>query len=176
MAGPLAGVQISANQIAQQKLQDPSQQNQGKTGASKFDGVMADKANQANGVNAAQKVGQVQKVDVAKAVEQVRQLDAAKMNKVGAPQSVAATQQVTDPAQAQKLGNSTLGHMIQGMEKGQNVMDQLIKVGMSGKQMNNGELIALQAGVFKYSQEMELTGKVVEKATSGLKDTLKTQV
>lgn len=175
MAGPLAGVQISANQIAQQKLQDPAQ-NQVKTGASKFDGVMAGKT---NGVDAAQKagqVGQVNKVDVAKAVEQVRQLDAAKMNKVSGPQSLAATQQVTTSSQAQKLGNSNLGQMFSSMERGQNVMDQLIKVGMSGKQMNNGELLALQAGVFKYSQEMELTGKVVEKATSGLKDTLKTQV
>ncbi len=30
--------------------------------------------------------------------------------------------------------------------------------------------------MYKYTQELELTGKVVEKATSGLKDTLKTQV
>ena len=36
--------------------------------------------------------------------------------------------------------------------------------------------MALQAGMYKYTQELELTGKVVEKATSGLKDTLKTQV
>ena len=30
--------------------------------------------------------------------------------------------------------------------------------------------------MFKYTQELALTGKVVEKATTGLKDTLKTQV
>jgi hypothetical protein len=47
---------------------------------------------------------------------------------------------------------------------------------MTGKNFSNSELIALQAGMYKYTQELELTGKVVEKATSGLKDTLKTQV
>ena len=47
---------------------------------------------------------------------------------------------------------------------------------MSGKNFSNSELLSLQAGMYKYSQELELTSKVVEKATSGLKDTLKTQV
>jgi hypothetical protein len=42
--------------------------------------------------------------------------------------------------------------------------------------MSNSEMLSLQAGMYKYTQELELTGKVVEKATSGLKDTLKTQV
>ena len=34
----------------------------------------------------------------------------------------------------------------------------------------------MQAGMYKYTQELDLVSKVVEKATSGLKDTLKTQV
>ena len=38
------------------------------------------------------------------------------------------------------------------------------------------ELLAIQAGVYKFSQELELTSKVVEKATSGVKQTLQTQV
>ena len=40
----------------------------------------------------------------------------------------------------------------------------------------SSELLSLQAGMYKYSQELDLTSKIVEKATSGLKDTLKTQV
>jgi hypothetical protein len=55
-------------------------------------------------------------------------------------------------------------------------MDRLISEGLSGRNFQNSELLALQAGMYKYTQELELTGKVVEKATSGLKDTLKTQV
>ena len=37
-------------------------------------------------------------------------------------------------------------------------------------------LLGLQAKVSQYSLELDLTGKVVEKATNGLKDTLRTQV
>ena len=37
--------------------------------------------------------------------------------------------------------------------------------------MSNAELLSLQAGMYKYTQELDLTSKVVEKATSGLKDT-----
>ena len=32
------------------------------------------------------------------------------------------------------------------------------------------------AGVYRFTQELELTGKVVEKATSGIKQTMNTQV
>ena len=42
--------------------------------------------------------------------------------------------------------------------------------------MSNQELLSMQAGMYKYTQELDLVSKVVEKATSGLKDTLKTQV
>jgi hypothetical protein len=47
---------------------------------------------------------------------------------------------------------------------------------MSGKNFSNGELLSLQASMYKYTQELDLTSKVVEKATSGLKDVVKTQV
>jgi hypothetical protein len=66
--------------------------------------------------------------------------------------------------------------LVHDMESGQKVMDKLIKAGMSGRDFSNSELISLQAGMYKYTQELELTGKVVEKATTGLKDTLRTQV
>ena len=62
------------------------------------------------------------------------------------------------------------------MEKGQASLDKLINGAASGKTFSNAELLSLQAGMYKYSQELDLTSKVVEKATSGLKDTLKTQV
>jgi len=52
-------------------------------------------------------------------------------------------------------------------------MDKLISSSLSGKSFSNSELISLQAGMYKYSQELDLCSKVVEKATSGLKDTLR---
>jgi len=59
---------------------------------------------------------------------------------------------------------------------GQNKLDGIIKLSLSGKHFGPQELLAIQAGVFKYSQEMELTSKVVEKATSAVKQAMQTQV
>lgn len=112
------------------------------------------------------------------------------VNKAQQPQSVQQTQSVDKAAKADKaqihkhqpnapVQNKTLGNlakMLGEMEKGQGMMDKLIKAGVSGKEFSNAELLSLQASMYKYTQELELTGKVVEKATSGLKDTLKTQV
>ena len=55
-------------------------------------------------------------------------------------------------------------------------LDTLIDQSLKGKSFTNTELIGLQAGMYKYTQEIDLCSKVVEKATGGLKDALKTQV
>jgi hypothetical protein len=66
--------------------------------------------------------------------------------------------------------------VVTSLEKGQINLEKLINSGMSGKHFSNGELLSLQASMYKYTQELDLTSKVVEKATSGLKDVVKTQV
>ena len=66
--------------------------------------------------------------------------------------------------------------MIEGLVSGQDKMTQIMEMAMSGKQMGPQELLAMQAGVYRFSQELELTSKVVEKATSGIKQTMNTQV
>ena len=66
--------------------------------------------------------------------------------------------------------------LMSGVMDGQNALDKIISVATSGKQFNNQELLAMQASVYKFSQELELTSKVVEKATSGVKQTMQTQV
>ncbi len=73
--------------------------------------------------------------------------------------------------------SSMMSSMMANLEKGQAHIDKLINGGISGgKSMSNQELLSMQAGMYKYTQELDLVSKVVEKATSGLKDTLKTQV
>ncbi len=82
---------------------------------------------------------------------------------------------VTQKAEVSK-STSMVSSMIASLEKGQVNIDKIINGSMSGKSMSNGELLQMQAGMYKYTQEIDLCSKVVEKATSGLKDTLKTQV
>ena len=193
MSGPLMSAPQVAQQTVQQKLPDPASQQSSKVGASKFDGLMAQKAQQAEAATAAQKAQGAAQIDKAR-FDPMRMLGI-KANRVDHPKAV------PQQSLAQKVGlqkpdgvsndirtlQSTVGSdgpkgmnmavkMMGDIEKGQGVMDRLISEGLSGRNFQNSELLALQAGMYKYTQELELTGKVVEKATSGLKDTLKTQV
>lgn len=180
MAGPMTGV--SAAQIAQQKLQDQGTQQVNKQGASKFDAALANKA---QGVSATEQVGQVKATQATQKAEQVRHAEAinktekAALNKVNGaaqePATARGAEAVAGKQETSKAGGM-LGHVVSELEKGQVNMDKLIQAGASGKTFSNAELLSLQAGMYKYTQELDLTSKVVEKATSGLKDTLKTQV
>ena len=117
-----------------------------------------------------QQVQAPQQVDQAQRVGQV--------GRIGEADKV-ATARGAMPAEAASRSegpNKFLSGVVEHLEQGQNYMDSLISQGMSGKQFSNAELISLQAGMYKYTQELDLTSKVVEKATSGIKDTLKTQV
>ena len=55
-------------------------------------------------------------------------------------------------------------------------MDHILELAESGRTFSPTELLALQAHVYRASQELDLAGKVVEKATGGVKQVLQTQV
>ena len=192
MSGPLMSAPVAAQQTIQQKLPEAASQQSSKAGASKFDGVMAQKAQQAEAATAAQKAQGAASIEKAR-MDPMRLLGL-KANRVDQPKAVQAqtlaqkvglqkgnvsndirTLQQTVGSEGPK-GTNIAVKMMGDIEKGQGVMDRLISEGLSGHNFQNSELLALQAGMYKYTQELELTGKVVEKATSGLKDTLKTQV
>jgi hypothetical protein len=177
---------ISAAQVAQQKLQDQGAQQVQKQGASKFDAALANKAqgpeqvNQAQSVQATQATQATQKADQIRQVETVNKTEKAALNKVGSSTQQDVSARALEPVDAKQGAASTqktmVTHVIDSLEKGQLNLDKLIQAGASGKEFTNAELLSLQAGMYKYTQELDLTSKVVEKATSGLKDTLKTQV
>jgi len=177
MAGPLAG--ISAAQIAQQKLPDQAAQQVNKQGPSKFDKAMHTQgADKAQGVQQAQHVQhaqQVQQIQQARQVDQVAKLDKAGLQKLDKNVTGKGMDPVTQKNEVSKSKSMLMG-MMDNMEKGGAAIDKLLNGGLSGKNFSNSELLGLQAGMYKYTQELDLCSKVVEKATSGLKDTLKTQV
>lgn len=174
MAGPLAG--LSAIQLAQQKPVDPTVQAQvSKQAPSKFDQAL-----KSAGVERTGPTQQVLEAQKAQHIEQLKKLEPTRFQKVDRER---ADRKVTgrgmDPVtQPKEVGKTTsvLMGMFGHIEKGQTVLDKLIHSSLSGKQFSNSELLSLQAGMYKYSQELDLCSKVVEKATNGLKDTMKTQV
>ncbi len=154
--GKAAGELMKEMQEAQQEAQK-MQQGQGPNAPGGFQNVMQ-----------AQQTQQVQEVQEAKQVNKATSiLQQAKIN-----QSLPTTR----VGAAAKAKQSQAMKMLEGLIGGQDKMTQIMKMALSGRQMSPPELLAMQAGIYRFSQELELTSKVVEKATSGLKQTMNTQV
>lgn len=155
--GKAAGELMKEMQKAQNELQqlDPSKQTGGANQG--FQNVM--NTQQTQGVQATNQVKGVQ--------EASKVLQQAKIN---------ATSNTTRVGRAAKTQRSRVSKMLEGMLNGQDKMTKIMKMALSGRQFSPPELIAMQAGVYRFSQELELTSKVVEKATSGIKQTMNTQV
>ena len=93
---------------------------------------------------------------------------------------VARRAQVEVPAIGESMNRTGLQHGIQrimeDVMQGQNKLEEIISLSLSGRSFSTPELLAMQAGVYRFTQELELTSKVVEKATSTVKQTMNTQV
>jgi hypothetical protein len=169
----MSGISGSSNSagMVQQLQQIQQQAEQATQGAGNAQGSQfADMVNKAGQPQQAGQVDNVQGMDI---VAQVQKTEAARINKVSAMMKSQGVSNLNVPKAEAKDGISKL---LGGVMSGQNKLDGIIKMATSGRQFNPTELLAIQAGVYKFSQELELTSKVVEKATSGVKQTLQTQV
>ena len=90
--------------------------------------------------------------------------------------STQKTAEIKQDMPVEKTRDTQLTKVLNSVVSGQDKMSKIIKLATSGRTFNPTELLAIQAGVYKFSQELELTSKVVEKATDGVKQTLQTQV
>jgi hypothetical protein len=109
-----------------------------KPAASKFDGVLADKAH--------------------------------------ATRDVADVRAVEETLRTERPVLNAVSHVVRALEQGQRDLDRIIQQASAGKPFSNAELLSLQASMYRYTQELDLVSRVVEKATTGLKDVVKTQV
>ncbi|MGA9523693.1 MAG: ATP-dependent helicase HrpB [Myxococcaceae bacterium] len=66
--------------------------------------------------------------------------------------------------------------MLDRVTAAQQRIDHILDLAQAGKNFTPAELIAMQAHVYRASQELDLAGKVVEKATGGVKQVLQTQL
>jgi transcription termination factor NusB len=170
MMDPVGGglgkaAQQMMQQVQQQSMQQQQQMNvQQQPGMEgKFDKMMTQQVNQTHQVQDVQKTQ-----ETTKAVDTLRVAKAQQVDPSTQVKPIEASQEAKKP--------DGLKRVISGVMDGQSKLDQIISKASSGKQFSNQELLAMQAGVYKFSQELELTSKVVEKATSGIKQTMQTQV
>jgi hypothetical protein len=169
MTDPTGGIGKASAQMMQEMQKQMAEQakEQQKVGGPQFDNVMSQQ-----GVQDPTKVQDVSKVnEVQKPQSAV--LRTAQSQQVGGVDKSLDVKRVEGTQKSSESGlKSLLGQVVDG----QNKLDQIIKMATSGKTYGNQELLAIQASVYKFSQELELTSKVVEKATSGVKQTMQTQV
>ena len=80
-------------------------------------------------------------------------------------------------AAAEADGPSPFARILRGLgrevDHGEKVVRRAVEGG--GKDLGPGELLALQAGVYRYSEAVDLSAKLVDRATSGVKTVLQGQ-
>lgn len=74
-------------------------------------------------------------------------------------------------------GPSPFARILHGLgrdvDRGEKVVRRAVEGG--GKDLGPGELLALQAGVYRYSEAVDLSAKLIDRATSGVKTVLQGQ-
>jgi len=74
------------------------------------------------------------------------------------------------PALAEALHDAA-----RSLHQGQRMIDSVIRAARAGRVFSPEELLAVQAGVYRYSQELEIASKLVDKATAAVRQTLQSQ-
>src|SRR5438105_3938202 len=142
-AGKASQEMLKELQKMQQQDQhhDPSKSGGDHHSGAKFNQVM----NHAQ-VNEAQNLSKIQE-----ASKPTQTLQAAKTTQIS--QAVTANP-VGKPGETKRAINPAFNSVVKELMAGQNKLEDLMKVAMSGQKLNNQEMIGIQAGVYMYSQQM----------------------
>jgi hypothetical protein len=73
---------------------------------------------------------------------------------------------------AEPMGHRVVDQLLQAQRR----LDHVLELAQQGKSFTPAELLSLQAQVYRSSQELDLAGKVLDKASGGLKQVLQTQL
>ena len=78
-------------------------------------------------------------------------------------------------ARAETPARNMLTDAIHSLERGQRFVDRVIRRALAGRDFSQAELLAIQAGVYRYTQELELFSRMVEKTIAAVRQTMQTQ-
>ncbi|MBK8169107.1 MAG: hypothetical protein IPK60_02030 [Sandaracinaceae bacterium] len=78
---------------------------------------------------------------------------------------------VTDPTTAERMVRSAAT----SIERGERMINGVIAVARRGQSFTNEQLIAVQAGVYRYAQELDLASKLVDKLANAVRQTIQSQ-
>ncbi len=155
MALPISGVGAAASQAVKHQANQQVVQRQ----------IQKPVTKQANRISEFQKVMQTRQQPPQAATQvQARQKFQAAQERVQARTRIKETQK------------SSMQKLITNVVKGQSKMDKIMQMATSGKKFSPQELMAMQTGMYRYTHELEMVTKIVEKTTDGVKKTMSTQV
>ncbi len=105
-----------------------------------------------------------------------RARDASELATAGAPKEENGT---AAPPPTQVEEPSPFARILHGLgaevDRGEKLVRRAIHGSSGGAELGNGELLALQAGVYRYSEAVDLSAKLVDRATSGVKTVIQGQ-
>jgi hypothetical protein len=61
------------------------------------------------------------------------------------------------------------------VDHGEKVVNRALNAGAGGQELGTGDLLALQAGVYRYSEAVDLSAKLIDRGTNGVKTVLQGQ-
>ena len=83
------------------------------------------------------------------------------------------------PAPTASSEPSPFARLLHGLgrevNQGEKMVKQAIDASRAGRDMSGSELLALQSGVYRYSEAVDLAAKLVDRASSGVKTVLQGQ-
>ncbi len=171
ISGAGAGAKVLQQQLQQIQQQQQLQQQPLKPGGSNF----AQKLNQTQQAQQVQQVQESQKAFKSIRPQKMRTNDPSRVQRVESLQKSQRSQfNKINPAKDSAVKG--LANYLRKLEHSRSDLDKLIKQALSGRKFNQRQLLILQYKIANYSLQMDLTSKVVEKGTSGIKQAMNTQV
>lgn len=94
---------------------------------------------------------------------------------VGAPSGgvprAAATGKAIEPGGFRAILQTQLVRL----SEGERAMESMVRGSVAGRTLGTAELLAMQAGIYRYGQEIELLSRLVDRASGAVKQTLQSQ-
>jgi hypothetical protein len=83
-----------------------------------------------------------------------------------------AAGRTTDAAPAAGEVGEGFKNLVHDLERGERFMNRVERQAARGRDFSPSELIAIQAGVYRYSHQLETFSKLVDRTTSAIRRTL----
>ena len=102
-------------------------------------------------------------------------LSIGRTGRIEADAAVAARESTPGTRDGHGAFGDALAEAARSIMDGQHRLDAAVRGGRGSRVLSNEDILSLQASVYRYTQELEIASKLVDKATSAVRTTLQSQ-